>query len=85
MICNSSRHWPHCNTVLKSGMAYVCGIDTVVVHFSSGIVNSIVTVFSLNAFTAYCDVARQVEDRRSTNNYSQKDKNYVFISCMLCH
>jgi hypothetical protein len=66
-------------------MAYVCGTDTVVIHFISGIVNSIVTLFSLNAFTAYSDVARQVEDRGSTNNYSQIVKNYVFISCMFCH
>lgn len=73
------------NIVLKSGMACVCGIDTVVIHFSSGIVNSIVKLFSLNAFTAYSDVARQVEDRGSTNNYSQKVKNYVFISCMFHH
>jgi len=72
------------NIVLKSGMANVYGIDTVVIHFNSGIVNFIVT-FSLNAFTAYSDVARQVEDRGSTNNYFQKVKNYVFICCMFHH
>jgi len=68
------------NIVLKSGVVYVCGIDIVVIHFSSGIVNSIVTLFSLNAFTGYSDVARQVEDRGRTNNYSQKVKNYVVTS-----
>jgi len=39
------------------------------VHFNSGIVNSIVTLFSLNA---YSDVGRQLEDRGSTNNTGQQ-------------
>jgi hypothetical protein len=66
-------------------MAYVCEIDSVVILFSSGIADSIVTVFSLNALIAYSDVARQVENRGSTNNYSQKVKCYVLISCMFHH
>jgi hypothetical protein len=64
------------NTVLKSGMACVCGIDTVVIHFSNGIVNSIVKLFSLNAFTAYSDVVRQVEDRGSKIMFS-------FLACFI--
>lgn len=86
MMCQNTGHIALIgNIVLKSGMTYVCEIDTVVIIFSTGIANSIVTVFSLNALIAYCDVARQVEDRGSTNNYSQKVKNYVFISCLFHH
>jgi pheromone shutdown protein TraB len=73
------------NIVLESGMAYVCEIDIVVILFSTGIAGIIVTVFSLNVLIAYSVVASKVENRGSTNNYSQKVKCYVFISCMFHH